>query len=367
MRSYILKLKLLMLQLDNKILFAILSLMVIGFLLVLSSSPVIANRIEIDQFYFVKNQIIYSILAVCVLFIIASLSSQHLKYIIIIGFIVSCILLMIALLVSVGIKGSRRWVYLFGFSLQPSEFVKVLFPSIFAYLWQTYEKSRISKPIFFILIFLIYSILIMLFLLEPDLGSAVFLSLIFMLLLFVIRINFNLIIGMLFLITLLIFISYFIFNHVQVRINSFFAPQGRSYQIEKSLQAIEEGHILGKGAGQGDVKSFLPDAHTDFIFAVGQEEYGLFFTLLLFLLYLTIILRVFIYLDSTNNNIKILILAGNISVFAIQIAMHIASNIKLIPTKGVTLPLISYGGSSLIATVLLLGIILNLVKKDIQY
>ena len=159
--------------------------------------------------------------------------------------------------------------------------------------------------------------------------------------------------------------AYFLFPHANYRINHFLFEQN-SYQVTKALNAIISGKIFGKGAGQGSLKKYLPDSHTDFVFTVGAEEFGLIFNCFLMIVYIVLIYRSYNVLLKQRSMFKILALGTTIVLISLQSIIHIASNINLIPTKGMTLPLISYGGSSMVSMALLMGFLLSLTKKDIN-
>ena len=167
-----------------------------------------------------------------------------------------------------------------------------------------------------------------------------------------------------FLIFILIF-SYIIFPHVNYRVNSFLFDNN-SYQVAKSIDAILRSGFFGQGVFEGNVSEYIPDAHTDFIFAVGSEEFGLVFSFIIISLYLTIGYRLYFYCVKSDEDFQIISIIGMVMILLVQTFIHIASNINLIPTKGMTLPLISYGGSSLVANCIMMGFILCISKKDIQ-
>ncbi|MCL2566578.1 MAG: FtsW/RodA/SpoVE family cell cycle protein [Alphaproteobacteria bacterium] len=339
--------------------------MFLSIILVITASPFVAMRIGASPYYFINNHISYLLLSCGVIFVISTLDKRKLVLLIMFGFSLSVLLMLLVIFFGTDIKGARRWIYLFGFSIQPSEFMKVFFPAFLALIWKRMELAKKDKISIYLTLTIIYAAVIALLVKQPDFGSSILVSLVFLGILFITGISYLWVIIFSFIASILSVLAYFTIPHVNYRVNSFFFEE-KSYQTLKSLEAIFNGKIFGLGAGQGVVKQYLPDSHTDFIFAVGIEEFGLIFGLFLILIYLNIIYRLFYIIQRQQDSFNIIATAGSLLLLAIQTFIHIASNINLIPTKGMTLPLISYGGSSLIAMAILIGLILNLSKKDIQ-
>jgi len=350
---------------DKSILLSFFLLMFLSIILVITASPFVAMRIGASPYYFINNHISYLLLSCGVIFVISTLDKRKLVLLIMFGFSLSVLLMLLVIFFGTDIKGARRWIYLFGFSIQPSEFMKVFFPAFLALIWKRMELAKKDKISIYLTLTIIYAAVIALLVKQPDFGSSILVSLVFLGILFITGISYLWVIIFSFIASILSVLAYFTIPHVNYRVNSFFFEE-KSYQTLKSLEAIFNGKIFGLGAGQGVVKQYLPDSHTDFIFAVGIEEFGLIFGLFLILIYLNIIYRLFYIIQRQQDSFNIIATAGSLLLLAIQTFIHIASNINLIPTKGMTLPLISYGGSSLIAMAILIGLILNLSKKDIQ-
>ena len=267
-------------------------------------------------------------------------------------------------------KGSKRWIDLpFLLRFQPIELLKPFLIIILASVL-SYENNKNIYYKYF-LSFLIIIPVILLLVAQPDIGQSLLTFLTWLSLIFVSGIN--LIIFLIFFVLVIcsLFVLIYIFpnkfGYVIVRLKSFFDPSsGNNYQSEKASEAIINGGFFGKGIGEGTLKNRVPEAHTDYIVSVISEEFGVLFIMLLMIIFLFFVYQVFKKLYSENNNQIKLILVGSISIILLQALIHIGVNIRLFPTTGMTLPYISYGGSSIISTSILSGIILNLTKRRID-
>ncbi|MDR0483847.1 MAG: FtsW/RodA/SpoVE family cell cycle protein [Alphaproteobacteria bacterium] len=375
-------------QNDKSILLSFFLLIFISIILVITASPFVAIRIGVDPFHFINKHLVFLVIACGVIYFFSTLSKENLIFVVVAGFTISILAMIAVLFWGSETKGASRWLYLPGFSLQPSEFMKVLFPAMLAIIWKKMEISKdkiltslslflpyfiqkwrltqwLAKNITYLVLFIIYFFVAFLLLKQPDVGTVVLISTVFFGILFITGISYLWSIIIAFICSIGGVFAYCTFPHVHYRVNTFFFEQ-KSYQVSKAIEAISNGKIFGLGAGQGVVKQYLPDSHTDFIFSVGIEEFGLVFGLFLILIYLNIVYRLFYIIQKQQDSFNIIALSGSMFLLGVQSFIHIASNINLIPTKGMTLPLISYGGSSLISIAILIGLILNLSKKDIQ-
>ncbi len=352
-------------QNDKTILLSFFLLIFLSIILVITASPFVAIRIGVNPFYFINNHIFYLFLSLVIIFVVSLLRKRHLLLLVFFGFIASLLVMLVIIAFGIEVKGAKRWIYIFGISLQPSEFMKVLFPTFLAILWKKMEILKKDKLSIYLSLTLVYALSISLLLLQPDVGMTILLSIVFIGIIFITGISYIWVVIVSFICSIFSVLAYFIFPHVNYRINSFLFEE-KAYQASKALDAIASGKFFGRGAGQGIVKQYLPDSHTDFIFTVGTEEFGLIFSIFLILIYLNIIYKIFYLVQKQQDSFNIIALSGSMLLLAVQTAIHIASNVNLIPTKGMTLPLISYGGSSLLSIAFLIGIILNLSKKDIQ-
>lgn len=347
---------------DHWTLFALISLAIIGAVMTLAASPPVAARIGADHFHFVKRQLILLPPALMVMFCVSLLSPQNVRRLAVFGYIGSIVFLVFVLLAGSEIKGARRWINLAGFSLQPSEFVKPCFAVVAA--WMFSESKKASGVPGRSIAIVLYVVVIGLLLAQPDLGQAVVVSAIWFTQFFLAGLPLVLIalLGLLGIVSLVG--AYFTFSHVQSRINRFLDPQsGDSYQIERSLDAFQAGGVFGRGPGEGTVKFSIPDAHADFIFSVTGEEFGLIVCLFIVSLFTFIVIRGFLRLLNESSLFILLAGAGLLVQFGLQAVINMASSLHLMPTKGMTLPFVSYGGSSLLALGLGMGMLLALTRR----
>ncbi|MCW5750672.1 MAG: cell division protein FtsW [Alphaproteobacteria bacterium] len=346
---------------DRWTLLAIGILIGMGAILTLAASPGVAGRIGLDQFHFVRRQIIFLVPAVAVMLSVSLLSPLWVR-----RFAAACFALFLALMAAtlfVGseIKGAHRWLYVAGLSLQPSEFVKPCFAVVAA--WMFAEQKRTPGFPGNAISILLYLAVLSILLLQPDVGMALVVSAVWFGQFFVAGLSMYLVglligIGMAGLVA-----AYSLLPHVTSRVDRFLNPAGGdNYQIDRAMDAFRSGGLFGRGPGEGSVKTVLPDAHTDFIFAVAGEEYGLFLCLVIVGLFAFIVLRGFSRLLSENNLFVMLACTGLLTQFGLQAIINIGVNLRLMPTKGMTLPFISYGGSSLLALALGMGMLLALTR-----
>ena len=251
--------------------------------------------------------------------------------------------------------------FIFGLSIQPSEFLKPFFAVVSAWFL---TKGLEGKNIGFKIVFTIFLLSSCLLILQPDFGMTILFMVVFFAQLFVSGLS---IIFVLILVVVLLIVgvlSYYNIENVKNRIDIFIDPlSGDTYQIEQSIKAFKSGGIKGKGLGQGTLKETIPDAHTDFIFSIAGEELGFIFCSVLILIFLTIVIRGLLASLKKRELYSLILVVGLVSIFGLQAVINIASSLGLIPTKGLTLPLISYGGSSMISSSILIGILLSHTKK----
>jgi len=283
-------------------------------------------------------------------------------------FIISIILLFLTLIIGVTIKGSSRWLS-FGFlpRFQPIELVKPLFIIFVAKIIFLNEKTDIYKRYFYS--FIILLIVVFILINQPDLGQTFLLISTWITMIFVSGFNMFLlfILGLAFIITISLLIFFFPekFGYVFLRIKTFLDPQaGDNFQSQKALEAIKQGGLTGQGMGEGILKDKVPEAHTDYIIAVISEEFGAIFVLFIVFIFIFIGYKVLNKVFAGNDEFLKLALVGLVSILIIQTFIHIGVNTRLFPTTGMTLPFLSYGGSSLIGSSIIAGIILNFTRKD---
>ena len=342
---------------------AILAIMAFGVLLTLAASPPAAERIGADSFMFAKRQFIFLPMALLVMLAISLASPRHVRRLALLVFCGSVVLLAATFVIGVEIKGARRWISVPGLSsLQPSEFAKPSLAVISAWLLAQSRTER-RAPGYFLSTLLVGAVLALL-VLQPDLGMSIVVAAVWGAQLFVVGLpmwiaGFGAVAACGALVG-----SYFAFSHVRSRFDRFLDPSsGDNYQVNTSLEAFMNGSLFGRGPGEGTVKAQLPDAHTDFVMAVAGEEFGLVVCLLILGLFAFVTLRS-MSRASKETSLFITLAATGLAVqFGLQAAINMASTIQLIPAKGMTLPFISYGGSSALAMAICLGMLLSLTRE----
>ena len=335
-------------------------LMMFGILLVMASSQHLAENLNIPSHHFTIRHILYGALSVPIIIFFSILTERQTKIICILGIIITTLLLFIILFDGVIIKGSQRWFFIGSLSFQPSEIGKPLYVVFNAWLLSLWvQKTRFPGWIWSIASIILISSLL---LLQPDLGMTIVMMFTWGFQLFITGIPLIIILCLITAFPIFIIFSYQYFDHVKIRIDNFL--EGKTYQVSKSLQSFESGGFWGKGPGEGFYKKSLPDAHSDFVFAVAAEEYGALICSVIIIIYTLIIVRSFYYTMQNNNLFSILVVGGLAFQLGLQSLIHMASNTDLIPTKGMTLPFLSYGGSSLLASAIAAGIILSLTKRS---
>jgi cell division protein FtsW len=354
---------------DKQILFLFALLLLLGLFFSFSSTTSIMSDKMNKQtyFFFIKHLIFVSIS----LFLILAISFQEkdklIKYLPFLFFI-SILILALVPIFGVEIKGSKRWMNLPIFPIfQPVELVKPLFIIFVAKIIVLSEKTNIYRK--YLYSFLVLFLIIIFLVNQPDLGQTLLLTLTWITMIFVSGFNMIIlsILGLVFVstIALLIFLFPEKFGYVFFRINTFFDPKtGDNFQSQKALEAIKQGGLTGQGMGEGILKEKVPEAHTDYIIAVISEEFGAIFVLFIVIIFLFIGYKVLNKVYSGNDEFLKLALVGLVSLLIIQTFIHIGVNTRLFPTTGMTFPFLSYGGSSLIGSSIIAGIILNFTRKD---
>jgi cell division protein FtsW len=347
---------------DRWSLVAIAALMAFGALLAAASSPAVAERIGLDALYFIKRHFMLLPVSVVLIVAISALTPIQVRRFAVIAFLGCIVLLVATLALGVEIKGARRWLSLAGFSLQVTEFVKPTFAVVAAWLFSEaahdprFPGRLISTGLFAVVLALVIA--------QPDLGQAVVITSVWMAQFFLAGLSMWLVGGLVVLGVAGLIGAYFTLPHVTSRIDRFLNPDsGDTYQIERSIEAFSSGGLFGRGPGEGTVKNVLPDAHADFVFAVAGEELGLLVTLIIVGLFAFIVLRGLARAMSEQNLFVLLAVSGLLVQFGFQALVNMSSSLQLIPTKGMTLPFISYGGSSLLGIGIGLGMTLALTRR----
>ena len=340
------------------------------FFSLVSTSLIASDKLNTNSYYFFAKHLLFIGIGAFFIIYFSSLNHNDLIKVSKLLFIFFLFFLILVPFFGVEVKGSKRWIDLpFLLRFQPIELLKPFLIIILASVL-SYENNKNIYYKYF-LSFLIIIPVILLLVAQPDIGQSLLTFLTWLSLIFVSGIN--LIIFLIFFVLVIcsLFVLIYIFpnkfGYVLVRLKSFFDPSsGNNYQSEKASEAIINGGFFGKGIGEGTLKNRVPEAHTDYIVSVISEEFGVLFIMLLMIIFLFFVYQVFKKLYSENNNQIKLILVGSISIILLQALIHIGVNIRLFPTTGMTLPYISFGGSSIISTSILSGIILNLTKRRID-
>ena len=349
-------------DIDKINLLLIISIITFGLVMTTTASPYVAKKIDAGNLFFVKKQIIFSLIAIFILLTFSLFNKDQIKIISILGIIgVVGLLVMVALFGSEA-KGAKRWITLFGFTLQPSEFAKTFFVIFNAFLLQKLKNKewfiKYGASMFF------YLLIIALLISQPDFGMSLVFSLLWVVQLFLFCLPMAFIALIAFLGIIGAISAYIYLPHVKERINRFLDIDIQNYQVERSIDAYSNGGFFGVGPGNGLVKKYIPDAHTDFIFSVVAEEFGLICCLIVIFIIFKITSHVIKREFKETDMFTYLATVGLIFQFAVQSLVNIGVSLGALPTKGMTLPFISYGGSSIIAMAIGFGVILSLTRKS---
>ncbi|MDE0942443.1 MAG: putative lipid II flippase FtsW [Alphaproteobacteria bacterium] len=347
---------------DRWTLLAVALLIAIGSLLTLAASPAVAERLHLQSHHFVLRQMIFLPLAVAMIFVVSLMSPRGVRRISVFGLGISLLLVIATLFLGAEIKGATRWLHFAGLSIQPSEFVKPCFAVVAA--WMLAEQRRREGVPGGLICTGLFILVASLLVLQPDFGMTAVVALVWFGQCFIAGLSMVWIAVLVGLGLAGAIAAYATIPHVASRIDRFLDPaSGDSYQIDRAMDAFGQGGLLGRGPGEGMVKRVLPDAHTDFIFSVAGEEFGLIACLIIVALFCFITLRGFAKLLREDDLFILLAAAGLLTQFGLQAVINIGVNLNLLPTKGMTLPFISYGGSSMLALALAMGMVLALTRR----
>ncbi len=356
--------------LDKKLIVSFFDLLLSGFMFVFTASIPVAERIHVTSYFFIKKQIIYLCISIFLLFLIL-FARDYISFKLISLCLILCILLLICVFfIGFSIKGAKRWLYIFGISIQPSEIIKPFLIIVNAFIL---DKTRDYNDIIKITACLApFSIIALLLYLQPDIGILMLLTIVTGTQIFLSNIKTKnvMLLGTGFIILLLL--CYVSLPHIRNRIDTYIKSlkniNDSSYQVAAGIQAFRQGGYLGRGFLEGKAKNYIPDAHTDFIFPVIVEEFGLIFVIILLSIYLYIGLRVLLKTEYCSySNFKSLAVSGLVLLIIYQCFINIGVTLSLLPTKGMTLPFLSYGGSSLIGNSITYAFILIFTQKDFEY
>jgi len=347
---------------DRLMLAALLALMLGGIVLSLAASPPVAARLGLEPFYFVNRHILYLVPAIVVLLATSFLPPQYIRRVALVVFIVSLVLVAATLVYGAEVKGARRWIVMLGVNIQPSEFLKPAFVILIAWLFA--ESARRpempANTIALALLLLVMTALV----LQPDFGQTMLLALVWGALFFLAGMRLIWVAGLGGAAAIGLAGAYVTIPHVARRIRRFLDPaSGDTFNIDQALESFLRGGWFGRGPGEGTVKRILPESHTDFVFAVAAEEFGIVLCLVLVALFAFIVLRGLSHALRNDDPFRRFAAAGLAVLFGLQSAINMAVNVHLMPAKGMTLPFISYGGSSMISLAWGMGMLLALTRE----
>lgn len=332
----------------------------IGFMLSFAASPAVAERIGLEPFHFVKRHALFLVPAVATMIGISFMTPRQVRRTAVILLIVALAMMLFALFFGVEVKGSRRWVNIASLSIQPSEFMKPAFVVVCAWLFSEHARQpEIPGNLFAIILF---GIVVALLVAQPDLGQTILTTAVWGGMFFMAGMPWLWIIVLGGLGAGGFVTAYYVFDHVAQRVNKFLTGEGDTFQVDTAKEAIVHGTWFGVGPGEGTVKRIIPDAHTDFIFSVAAEEFGAIFCMVLVLIFAFLVLRGLSHAYKEKNDFNRFAVAGLVLQIGIQSIINIGVNLQLLPAKGMTLPLISYGGSSMTAICVTAGFILALTR-----
>ena len=335
-------------------------LMGIGFMLSFAANPAVAERLNLDSFHFVKRHAAFLLPSLAVMIGISFMSPRQVRRTAMILLLASLAMMVLALFFGAEVKGSRRWISLAGLSVQPSEFMKPAFVVVCAWLFSEHARQpEIPGNLFAILLFGIVAALLVA---QPDLGQTILTTAVWggmffmagMPWLWIVVLGGSAVGGLV--------VAYTVLPHVAGRIDRFMTGEGDTFQVDTALQAIIRGDWFGQGPGEGIVKRIIPDSHTDFIFSVAAEEFGIVFCMVIVLIFAFLVMRGLSHAFRERNDFNRFAVAGLVLQIGIQSMINIGVNLQLLPAKGMTLPLISYGGSSMVAICVTAGFILALTR-----
>jgi len=337
-------------------------LLLTGCVLSFAASPPVAERLGLDGLHFVLRHAFYAPLALAFMIGLSFLTPRQVRRAAL-ALLVLCLILMVAVLfIGEEIKGSRRWLFIAGMSVQPSEFMKPAFIVITAWLFaEGTRRPEVPGKMLAVALLLITAALLVA---EPDLGQTILFAAVWGALFFLAGANLILFGGLAGLGVGGLITAYYVFPHVAQRINRFLDPSaGDNFQIVTAMQSFERGGWSGTGPGEGIMKRVLPDSHTDFVFAVVGEEFGILLCLLIVALFVALVMRGFTQALRRNDGFERMAVAGLATQIGIQAFINIGVNLHLLPAKGMTLPFISYGGSALLSSAVTMGFLLALSRR----
>ncbi|CTQ70799.1 FtsW/RodA/SpoVE family cell cycle protein [Roseibium alexandrii] len=347
---------------DHYLLAAFSILLVSGVVFAFAASPPVAERIGVDTFYFVKRQAMFTIPALGIMLAASLMTPRMVRRAALVLFTISVVLLIATLFMGFETKGARRWIYIAGVSVQASEYLKPAFVVLIAFLLSESGRRREVPGVLFA--FILFAVCATLLVAQPDFGQTMLIGMVWAALFFLNGISWMIIVALGIIGIAGLFAAYAFLPHVTSRVDRFLDPStGDTFQVDTALEAFMSGGWFGRGPGEGTVKRILPDSHADFIFAVVGEEFGVIACLMLVIVFAFIVIRGLQHASRDQDAFGRLATAGLVVLFGLQATINLSVNLHLVPSKGMTLPFISYGGSSLLASAMSAGAILALTRK----
>jgi cell division protein FtsW len=347
---------------DRMLLAALAVLMLGGLVFSLAASPPVAVRMGRDPFFFVNRQVLFLVPAMLILLVTSMLSPRQIRKLAAVVFAVSICLVAATVLYGAEVKGARRWIAVFGVSLQPSEFLKPAFVILVAWLFAE-STRRPEMPANSAALGLLLAV-IALIVLQPDFGQTLLILVVWGALFFMAGMRLVWVAGLAATALVGLATAYFTVPYVTRRIKAFIDPASSdTFNVGIALESFARGGWFGQGPGEGTVKRILPESHTDFVFAVAAEEFGIVVCLILVALFAFIVLRALRHAFTSEDPFARFAAAGLAVLFGAQAAINMGVNLHLLPAKGMTLPFISYGGSSMISVAYAMGMLLALTRE----
>jgi cell division protein FtsW len=347
---------------DRSLLAALAALMVAGLVFLMAGGPPVAERLNLSTFHFVSRQALFLAPTLGILTLVSFLSLRHVRRLALLVYAVSMVLVLAAFQFGPEIKGAHRWIMLAGIGVQPSEFVKPAFVILTAWGFSEGGRRR-DMPGPWMAFFLLPATIVPL-ILQPDFGQTMLITIVWCGLFFVAGLHWFWVAGLGGAGLLGILAAYEFLPHVRSRIERFMdKSSGDTFQVDTAMESFSRGGWLGRGPGEGTVKRILPDAHTDFIFSVTAEEFGVVVCLAVVVIFAFIVLRGLSLSRRNDDAFCRLATMGLVLMFGLQACINMMVNVHLMPAKGMTLPFISYGGSSLLSLALAMGFLIALTRK----
>jgi cell division protein FtsW len=347
---------------DRLLLGAFMTLMLAGVILSLAASPPVAARIGLDPFHFFNRHVLFLVPSMVVMVAVSFLSPRQVRRSALVVFAVSVVLIVATLLFGAEVKGARRWITILGVNIQASESLKPAFVVLVAWLFS--ESARRPEMPATSMALALVLMTVTLLVLEPDFGQTMLLLMVWGTLFFIAGMRIIWVFGLMGAGVVGLFGAYMMVPHVAARIKRFMDPaSGDTFQVDMAMESFSRGGWFGQGPGEGTVKRILPDSHTDFVFAVAAEEFGILLCLMLLALFAFIVIRSLTRAYQSEDLFSRFAAAGLAIMFGIQASINMAVNLHLMPAKGMTLPFISYGGSSMVSLAYGVGMLLAVTRQ----